>query len=82
MFGLEVRSGIIAIDFSVFVELAEVIFVGLNVKLIFGVLRWSNKGNSGLQGADMADSVFALIDALTKGSNPLVLFLTLLHLPF
>lgn len=82
MFGLEVRSGIIAIDFSVFVELTETTFAGLNVELIFGVLRWRNKSNSRLQVGDMANSIFTLIDTLTKGPNPFVLFLALLHLSF
>lgn len=64
MFGLEIRAGIVPIDFSMLVELAKATFIGLMVELIFGVLRRRNKGNRGLQGTDMADSIFAFADTL------------------
>lgn len=64
VFGLEVWAGIVPIDFFVLIELTEAAFAGLNVELIFGVLGWRDKGNSSLQGADMADSIFAFVDTL------------------
>lgn len=65
MFGLEIGTGIVSMNFSMLMELTKMAFVWLKVELIFGVLRWYNKSNSGFQGTDMADSIFAFIDTFS-----------------